>query len=408
MNKYLFFIIIGIILFILYNSVDNFSVGIPWRIELKDYGAGVGFGTMYGYFDTRQDAMDELTRDLSEDEDEQMYISGQQPVKVDELHNPITPGTEQQVCETNPDEIERSCQPEPEPEPENVCGASSLQGPCLGVPRLFTTQGFRDTNTNSDDCKDFHSRLPCLSLEQANRLFVEYIRISVLFISQLSPSQREQRVREQREHNLAFTKLLLNQGNVLPYQLFETINRLSCQVMELHQYNSFIATIESIIPFLIDLPELLEQYTNDRKSDFVFILLLTIDLGLNQIIDNDEGDRVFERYGLEHMKFFEYIMESITSQSSYREVNINDYTARTYTDSRSVIIQVLTRYYNSNNNNRYRILQVLFDRGIIINNVEDFKNMDTSELINIFRDLLENLRIVNRELYIRYFITDEL
>jgi len=406
MSKYLFFIIIGIILFVLYNHIDSFSIGIPWRIQLKDDGAGVGFGPMYGYFDTRQDAMEELTRDESEDEDEQMYISGQQPVHVDELHNPITPGTEQQVCETNPDEIERSCQPEPEP--ENVCGASSSQGPCLGVPRLFTTQGFRDTNTNSDDCKDFHIRLPCLSVEQANRLFVEYIRISVLFISQLSPSQREQRVREQREHNLAFTKLLLNQGNVLPYQLFETINRLSCQIMELHQYNSFITTIESIIPLLIDLPELLEQYTNDRISDFVFILLLTIDLGLNQIIDNDEGDRVFEGYGLEHIRFFQYIMESITPQSSYREVNINDYTARTYTDSRNVIIQVLTRYYNSNTNNRHRILQVLFDRGITINNVEDFKNMDTLVLIKIFRNLLEVLGIQNRELYIQYFITEEL
>lgn len=353
---------------------------------------------MYGYFDTRQDAIEELTRD--ESEVEQMYISGQQPVEVDELHNPITPGTEQQVCETNPDEIERSCQPEPES--ENVCGASSSQGPCLGVPRVFTTQGFRDTNTNSDDCKNFHRRLPCLSVEQANRLFVEYIRISVLFGSELL----------QREQNLAFTKLLLNQGNVLPVDLYETIGRLSsrlpCQIIELYQYNSFITTIESIIPLLIDLPELLEQYTNDRISDFVFILLLTIDLGLNQIIDNDEGDRVFEGYGLEHIRFFQYIMESITPQSSYREVNINDYTTRTYTDSRNVIIQVLTRYYNSNTINRYRILQVLFDRGITINNVEDFKNMDTSLLINIFRDLLENLGIQNREIYIRYFITEEL
>ena len=334
MSIYLFFIIIGIILFVLYNHIDSFSIGIPWRIQLKDDGAGVGFGPMYGYFDTRQDAIEELTRDESEDEDEQMYISGQQPVHVDELHNPITPGTEQQVCETNPDEIERSCQPEP----ENVCGASSSQGPCLGVPRLFTTQGFRDTNTNSDDCKDFHRRLPCLSVEQANNLFVEYIRISVLFGSELL----------QREQNLAFTKLLLNQGNVLPVDLYETISRLSCQVVVLYQYNSFIATIESIIPFLIDLRDLLEEYTNDRISDFVFILLLTIDLGLNQIIDNDEGDRVFEGYGLEHIIFFQYIMESITPQSSYREVNINDYTARTYTDSRNVIIQVLTRYYNSN------------------------------------------------------------
>ena len=136
--------------------------------------------------------------------------------------------------------------------------------------------------------------------------------------------------------------------------------------------------------------------------------MLTIDLGLNQIIDNDEGDRVFEGYGLEHIRFFQYIMESITPQSSYREVNINDYTARTYTDSRNVIIQVLTRYYNSNTNNRHRILQVLFDRGITINNVEDFKNMDTLVLIKIFRNLLEVLGIQNRELYIQYFITEEL
>lgn len=386
MNKYLFFIIIGIILFILYNHIDSFSIGIPWRIKLKDDGQGVSFGPMYGYFDTRNDAIEELTRDSFEDEDEQMYISGQQPVEVDELHNPITPGNEQQVCETNPDEIERSCQPEPEPEPENVCGASSLQGPCLGVPRVFTTQGFTNTNTNtnSDDCKDFHRRLPCLSVEQANRLFVEYIRISVLFGSELL----------QREQNLAFTKLLLNQGDVLPVDLYETISRLSCQVVVLYQYNSFIATIESIIPLLIDLPELLEEYTNDRISDFVFILLLTIDLGLNQIIDNDEGDRVFR-----------YIMESMTPQSSYREVNINDYTARTYTDSRNVIIQVLTRFYNIN---QFTIRQVLLNRSITINNVEDFKSMDITLLINIFRDLLEYLRIVNREIYIQYFITEEL
>jgi hypothetical protein len=128
-------------------------------------------------------------------------------------------------------------------------------------------------------------------------------------------------------------------------------------------------------------------------------------LGLNQIIDNDEGDRVFEGYGLEHIIFFRYIMESMTPQSSYREVNINDYTARTYTDSRNVIIQVLTRFYNKN---RFIIGQVLFTHGITINNVEDFKSMDTTLLINIFRDLLVNLGIQNRELYIQYFITDEL
>lgn len=39
MNKYLFFIIIGIILFILYNHIDSFSIGIgSWTIELTDAG----------------------------------------------------------------------------------------------------------------------------------------------------------------------------------------------------------------------------------------------------------------------------------------------------------------------------------------------------------------------------------
>jgi hypothetical protein len=60
MSKYLFCIIIGIILFVLWNNYDGFSVGIDWRIQVTDLARSMGGGATQLVFpeDQEEEARD--------------------------------------------------------------------------------------------------------------------------------------------------------------------------------------------------------------------------------------------------------------------------------------------------------------------------------------------------------------
>jgi len=107
MTKYLFCIIVGIILFILWNNYDGFSVGIPWIVTWDETGVPEGRAV----FDSEYDAHD-------------FYIGHSD---YPNIHFPVEEGEPPCPAPISESEAARVCS-----ENKANCAAGSLSGPNLG------------------------------------------------------------------------------------------------------------------------------------------------------------------------------------------------------------------------------------------------------------------------------------
>ena len=425
MNKYLIFIIIGIIIFLIWNNFDSFNVGIPWRlstiqqkysiIDNPNYMGGPPppmtedpFDTLqaaedniqdiagdypdafiietvpvYQYFDDDDDAENIYNAYLALVDNPDLYEPDQIPIEVDEDGNEIE--SEQENCETSETqkELKESCNP-----PNECATNSSLYQPYCEPEYTKTSQGGYLSRKN--ECEDFHRQLSCLSKSKRDSLFNEYVRISILFKYNLLKTL-------QNTQNLALLRGVLNIGGaqaLIPYELLAYINIMgvTCDFVIFYHYSKLIEYLKFMNNY--DSGIILNK-VND--SDILFTLLLLIELGIS-----------IENITLDIMLLFTHIhMNKIRGFQKKIEIIIMDHNYNTTSNIPTMeFIKRILIILAKDSDKLKMIQEIAINYNLDIKKWEDILDLydystTPTTYLNIFRDLLEKLNI-NKDIYLIY------
>ena len=418
MLTYLLYIIFGIILYLLWNKNDNFSIGIP-PFYLQDSGAGTGLGNPLrpiGPFLSEEAANTyiedydlEDDYDVVDNQDGNLNIENAiVPIEVDEDENVIEAA--QQAEDARQARIQRLC--EPEPETNHSCASNITDSICrisaAGLSLLGPT------------CKRFHTEIKSMSETQRILFFNEYIRISDLFASyqyNTNTLKRNQMLALLYAIQMRSQRF---QHPELPYQLIETISNIiqGCDYIKFYYINILINILNKLSGIrVIGLPLSDSTRTYYLPNDVLFIILLIIDLQRRfrqlQYPNNVNKWNINTNSIAEEIA---YSIDSILRQSldkfmfaPVRQININSYNTKTYIKLRLFILNIfdlISRYPNINNTFR-RIAQ---DNGVLLGPLGQVGRLELNDindetLYKIFRDLLNSLEIPNAEI-IKYNILE--
>jgi hypothetical protein len=291
MNKYLFFIIIGIILFVLYNHIDSFSIGIPhWHIELSEAGKEAKGPPPQDF--SYNDETDKWDAYLSAEE-ELYRLRNEHPehytndiINLDDEGNEIA--QEEAPCPVIPENVaDRLCEPEPE-----SCAASplrnSLDGPGLrcGQPSVTST-GLGDGSRRTPCNRFLHTnavRCYADNPEIMKSLFEEYQLLSALL--SLPEDQVQDIVGFESLTSTIETQMLRSTFGPAFVPIFDFIRR-NCQ---LFRFNDVLEILEGITfqknnPFL-EFPSGREitdlEVIKRRSRTIIYILLFLIKCNFNK------------------------------------------------------------------------------------------------------------------------------
>ena len=324
MSKYLFFIIIGIILFVLYNHIDSFSIGIPVDENKVTYvllrnsdnsysiieagGAGDGTQTLLWTGDLDVTQFDQVNQRIQ-----------QYPTRDPRLHflylNEEADAEAVPPCPAIPEGVANGlCQPEPEPEHSCATGPrSSLDGPGLrcGQPQVVGTELTGGGGGGRAQCNRFLQTraLRCYAdnPDKMKSLFEEYELLSALL-----SLQKGQITNIPGFESLTPTMVAnMLSGKLAPafFLIFDFI-RTNCQ--QLFRFSDVIEILNGITfhhnHFQHELREITDLEEIKRRSrTIICILLLLIKCNFNNDLIKEILDGVLYSYLLYDRQTYESI-----------------------------------------------------------------------------------------------------
>lgn len=271
---YIIYIIFGILLFILWNRLDRFSVGIPWKLDLEEQSGGATGREVppQNIFDNRYLAyVAQLQNPLN--------YTARLPYAIDVGGAEIGDTPCISITEA---EIQEACPPEPE-----SCAAKPrgmAQGPtgCPQEPRLVGLTGLAglaESNHSPSICHQFMSLDECINIDIMKRLFEIYKILGKLLIIhnkfqsgslQISPTLQMMLI---RTHRLPLDRVF---ENILS-NILDDINE-NCQ---LYRYDDVLIILNDRLTtfFMDDDGNLIinKAEINKRCEITIYILLLLLD-----------------------------------------------------------------------------------------------------------------------------------